>query len=111
MGHMCAHAKTLTKIFLDLYLKKMAHLCHWSKDDDSQKDFLELQVRRLESQGLSAKQAEAITAVITEVLNDSLENVAQSFTSKTEMQRVCMLQTFDVLAVINISRRSSVCMI
>ncbi|KAH9550708.1 hypothetical protein CY35_10G085900 [Sphagnum magellanicum] len=44
-------------------------------------------VRRLESQGLSAKQAEAITAVITEVLNDSLENVAQSFTSKTEMQR------------------------
>jgi hypothetical protein len=35
------------------------------------------------------KQAEAITAVITEVLNDSLENVAQAFTSKTEMQRVC----------------------
>jgi hypothetical protein len=46
-------------------------------------------VRRLESQGLTAKQAEAITAVITEVLNDSLENVAQAFTSKTEMQRVC----------------------
>jgi hypothetical protein len=68
-------------------------------------------VRRLESQGLTPKQAEAITAVITEVLNDSLENVAQSFTSKTEMQRVCMLQTFDVLAVINISHRSSDCMI
>ncbi|KAH9550709.1 hypothetical protein CY35_10G085900 [Sphagnum magellanicum] len=48
-------------------------------------------VRRLESQGLSAKQAEAITAVITEVLNDSLENVAQSFTSKTEMQRSEMM--------------------
>jgi hypothetical protein len=46
-------------------------------------------VRRLESQGLTVKQAEAITAVITEVLNDSLENVAQAFTSKTEMQRVC----------------------
>ena len=49
---------------------------------------VELQVRRLEAQGLTPKQAEAITAVITEVLNDSLENVAQSFTSKTEMQRV-----------------------
>lgn len=46
------------------------------------------QVRRLEAQGLTPKQAEAITAVITEVLNDSLENVAQSFTSKTEMTRV-----------------------
>lgn len=48
------------------------------------------QVRRLEAQGLTPKQAEAITAVITEVLNDSLENVAQSFTSKTEMTRVCL---------------------
>ncbi|CAK9257449.1 unnamed protein product [Sphagnum jensenii] len=48
-------------------------------------------VRRLESQGLTPKQAEAITAVITEVLNDSLENVAQSFTSKTEMQRSEMM--------------------
>jgi hypothetical protein len=46
------------------------------------------QVRRLEAQGLTPKQDEAITAVITEVLNDSLENVAQSFTSKTEMTRV-----------------------
>jgi len=44
-------------------------------------------VKRLESQGLTSKQAEAITAVITEVLNDSLENVGQSFTSKNEMQR------------------------
>ena len=49
------------------------------------------QVRRLEAQGLTPKQAEAITAVITEVLNDSLENVAQSFTSKTEMTRVCLM--------------------
>ncbi|KAL2650314.1 hypothetical protein R1flu_018442 [Riccia fluitans] len=48
-------------------------------------------VRRLESQGLTPKQAEAITAVITEVLNDSLENVAQSFTSKSEMQRSEMM--------------------
>jgi hypothetical protein len=52
------------------------------------------QVRRLEAQGLTPKQAEAITAVITEVLNDSLENVAQSFTSKTEMTRVCLCPIF-----------------
>ncbi|GAQ84274.1 hypothetical protein KFL_001830020 [Klebsormidium nitens] len=44
-------------------------------------------VRRLESEGLTAKQAEAITHVITEVLSDSLENVAQNFTSKVEMQK------------------------
>ncbi|CAM6096582.1 unnamed protein product [Calypogeia fissa] len=48
-------------------------------------------VRRLESQGLTAKQAEAITAVITEVLNDSLETVAQTFTSKSELQRSEMM--------------------
>ena len=34
------------------------------------------------------KQAEAITAAITEVLNDSLENVSRSLVSKEEMQRV-----------------------
>lgn len=33
-------------------------------------------------------QAEAITAAITEVLNDSLENVSQSLVSKEEMERV-----------------------
>ncbi|EFJ31301.1 hypothetical protein SELMODRAFT_68264, partial [Selaginella moellendorffii] len=54
-------------------------------------DTLQL-VRRLEKQGLTDNQAEAITAVITEVLNDSLENVAQSFVSKPEMQRVKLMQ-------------------
>ncbi|KAK4368108.1 hypothetical protein RND71_011900 [Anisodus tanguticus] len=44
-------------------------------------------VRRLESQGVPTKQAEAITAVITEVLNDSLENVAHTFVSKPDLQR------------------------
>lgn len=44
-------------------------------------------VRGLESQGVPSKQAEAITAAITEVLNDSLENVARSFVSKAEMQK------------------------
>ncbi|KAK9106461.1 hypothetical protein Syun_022472 [Stephania yunnanensis] len=49
-------------------------------------------VRRLEGQGLPSKQAEAITGVITEVLNDSLENVAQSFVSKGESQKVRRLE-------------------
>ena len=37
---------------------------------------------------MPSKQAEAITAAITEVLNDSVENVSQSFVSKAEMQKV-----------------------
>lgn len=45
-------------------------------------------MRGLEAQGVPSKQAEAITAALTEVLNDSLENVAHSFVSKAEMQRV-----------------------
>ena len=49
-------------------------------------------VRRLEGQGTPLKQAEAITAAITVVLNDSLENVSQSLVSKEEMQRITMLQ-------------------
>ncbi|XP_068482414.1 uncharacterized protein [Phaseolus vulgaris] len=44
-------------------------------------------VRGLEAQGVPSKQAEAITSAITEVLNDSLENVAHSFVSKIEMQK------------------------
>ncbi|PWA68255.1 coiled-coil domain-containing protein 90-like protein [Artemisia annua] len=55
-------------------------------------DFFSRQVRRLEGQGVPSKQAEAITSAITEVLNDSLENVAQSFVSKGEMQRIEMTQ-------------------
>nr|CAD1830428.1 unnamed protein product [Ananas comosus var. bracteatus] len=53
-------------------------------------------VRRLESQGVPTKQAEAITTAITEVLNDSLENVAQSFVSKGEMQKSEMLQDSNI---------------
>lgn len=49
-------------------------------------------VRRLEAQGVPSKQAEAITSAITEVLNDSLENVAQSFVSRAEMQKIEMIQ-------------------
>jgi len=44
-------------------------------------------VRSLEAQGVPSKQAEAIIGAITEVLNDSLENVSQSFVSKGEMQK------------------------
>ncbi|PQM36203.1 protein FMP32 mitochondrial [Prunus yedoensis var. nudiflora] len=49
-------------------------------------------VRRLEGQGVPSKHAEAITAAITEVLNDSLENVSHSFVSKGEMQKTEMIQ-------------------
>ncbi|KAJ0534805.1 putative Coiled-coil domain-containing protein [Helianthus annuus] len=49
-------------------------------------------VRRLEGEGVPSKQAEAITSAIIEVLNDSLENVAESFVSKGEMQRIEMTQ-------------------
>ncbi|KAG9146055.1 hypothetical protein Leryth_016606 [Lithospermum erythrorhizon] len=49
-------------------------------------------VRKLEGQGVPSKQAEAITGAITEVLNDSLENVVQSFVSKEEMQKIEMTQ-------------------
>lgn len=49
-------------------------------------------VRSLEAQGVPSKQAEAITAAITEVLNDSLENVANSFVSKADMQKTEMAQ-------------------
>ncbi|KAL0391495.1 UNVERIFIED_CONTAM: protein fmp32, mitochondrial [Sesamum latifolium] len=49
-------------------------------------------VRRLEAHGVPSKQAEAITAAMTEVLNDSLENVSYSFVSKAEMQKSEMTQ-------------------
>ncbi|KAK7351889.1 hypothetical protein VNO77_11642 [Canavalia gladiata] len=48
-------------------------------------------VRGLEAKGVPSKQAEVITSAIIEVLNDSLENVAQSFVSKSEMQKSEML--------------------
>ncbi|XP_078441905.1 uncharacterized protein LOC144711756 [Wolffia australiana] len=44
-------------------------------------------VRKLEAQGIPSRQAEAITSAITEVLNDSLENVTQSFVSQGEIQK------------------------
>lgn len=49
-------------------------------------------VRRLEAQGLPSNQAEAITAAITEVLNDSLENVSHSVVTKGEMQKSELIQ-------------------
>lgn len=42
-------------------------------------------------------QAEAITAAITGVLKDSLENASQSFLSKEEMQKVRHFDIMDVL--------------
>lgn len=49
-------------------------------------------VRKLESQGFTVNQAEAITAAMTDVLNDSLENAAHSFVSKAELQKNEMMQ-------------------
>lgn len=49
-------------------------------------------VRSLEAQGVPSQQAEAITSAITQVLHDSLENVAQSFVSRAEMQKANLLQ-------------------
>ncbi|XP_071698203.1 uncharacterized protein [Rutidosis leptorrhynchoides] len=49
-------------------------------------------VRSLEAQGVPSKQAEAITSAITEVLNDSLENVAHTFVTNADMQKTVMLQ-------------------
>ncbi|KAK4377332.1 hypothetical protein RND71_003628 [Anisodus tanguticus] len=50
------------------------------------------QYKRLEARGVPSEQAEAITSAITEVLNDSLENVAHSFVSRAEMQKSEMIQ-------------------
>ncbi|KAB5556778.1 hypothetical protein DKX38_007687 [Salix brachista] len=47
---------------------------------------------RLEAHDVPSNQAEAITAVMTGVLNDSLENVAHSFVSKAEIQKSEMIQ-------------------
>lgn len=49
-------------------------------------------VRRLEAQGVPSKQADAITTAITQVLNDSVDNVGQSFISKSEMQKIELIQ-------------------
>ncbi|XP_016469131.1 uncharacterized protein LOC107791558 isoform X4 [Nicotiana tabacum] len=49
-------------------------------------------VKSLEAQGVPSKQAEAITSAITEVLNDSLENIASSFVSLAEMQKSDLVQ-------------------
>lgn len=47
-----------------------------------------LKVKRLEGEGMTQKQAEAITAVVTEVLQDSLNTIAHSFVSREEMIKV-----------------------
>ncbi|CAI7835056.1 unnamed protein product [Closterium sp. NIES-53] len=44
-------------------------------------------VRRLEAEGLTARQAEAITQLIAEVLHDSLDSVAHTFVSKPDLNK------------------------
>ncbi|XP_031271693.1 protein FMP32, mitochondrial-like [Pistacia vera] len=75
----------------DLSYRKISQLVKSSGNRAFLVDTLQL-VRGLEAQGVPSKQAEAITAAITEVLNDSLENVANSFVSKEEMQKTEMAQ-------------------
>ncbi|CAN0890420.1 hypothetical protein LINGRAHAP2_LOCUS16418 [Linum grandiflorum] len=47
-------------------------------------------VRRLESQEVPSKQAEAITTALIAVLNDSLESLSHSYASKEEMHKIEM---------------------
>ncbi|MCO5547325.1 hypothetical protein L7F22_000773 [Adiantum nelumboides] len=47
-------------------------------------------VRKLEAQGFDAKQAKAITAAMTDVLNDCLQNVSDSFVSQSELEQYNM---------------------
>lgn len=47
-----------------------------------------LQVKRLEAEGLTPQQAEAITHVITDALHESLESASRTFVSNSEMQKV-----------------------
>ncbi|XP_042467660.1 protein FMP32, mitochondrial-like [Zingiber officinale] len=49
-------------------------------------------VKSLEVQGLPTKQAEAVTSAITEVLNDTLERVAQSYSPKEEVHKNQLIQ-------------------
>lgn len=57
------------------------------------------QVRKLEAQGIPSKHAEAITSTITEVLNDSLENLSQSLVTKGELQKVSFIDYILPLSV------------
>ncbi|EPS63159.1 hypothetical protein M569_11629 [Genlisea aurea] len=49
-------------------------------------------VRSLEAQGVPTNQAEAITAAMTLVLDDSLQNISQNLISRSEMQKIEMGQ-------------------
>ncbi|KAI7749123.1 hypothetical protein M8C21_029138 [Ambrosia artemisiifolia] len=77
------------------YTTTIRHLSHIVNPNNGKRvclvDTLAL-VRSLEAQGVPSKQAEAITSAITEVLNDSLENVSHTFVSKADMQKTVMLQ-------------------
>ncbi|KAL8473781.1 hypothetical protein ACS0TY_030581 [Phlomoides rotata] len=53
-------------------------------------------VRRLEKRGVPPQHAEAMTELMSEVLNESMENVLDSFVSKGEMQKVELSQESNV---------------
>ncbi|KAH7668525.1 Mitochondrial calcium uniporter regulator 1 protein [Dioscorea alata] len=77
--------------FYDLACRSMSQLVKTNGKRAFLVDTLAL-VRRLEGEGVPSKHAEVITSAITEVLNDSLENVSQSFVSKSDMQRSELIQ-------------------
>ncbi|KAM0934616.1 putative Coiled-coil domain-containing protein [Dioscorea sansibarensis] len=77
--------------FYDLDCRSMSQLVKTNGKRAFLVDTLAL-VRRLEGEGVPSKHAEVITSAITEVLNDSLENVSQSFVSKSDMQRSELIQ-------------------
>lgn len=47
-------------------------------------------VRKLEAQGLSAQQAEGITALIMQIMNESMEDISLNFVSKQDIQMADM---------------------
>ncbi|RZC72137.1 hypothetical protein C5167_035326 [Papaver somniferum] len=47
-------------------------------------------VRKLEKEGFESKHAEAVTDALTQVLSDSLENVAQLYVSNGQMKKIQM---------------------
>ncbi|GAV84355.1 DUF1640 domain-containing protein [Cephalotus follicularis] len=91
---MSAAAAACKRGFVNLYSTHHRHISQLGQSTGKRAflvDTLAL-VRRLEAQGIPSKQAEAIT----EALRDSLENVADSFVSKSEMHKSEMVQDSDL---------------
>ncbi|KAL6346519.1 hypothetical protein AAG906_000137 [Vitis piasezkii] len=64
-------------------------------------------VKSLEAEGMPSKQAEAVTTALTHVLNDTLENLAQSLVSKPELQKASMLQESNLSTSFSLLQRET----